>query len=142
MNLGRALGLSVALVGCASTCPSGPAPSIVGVWELRPAPNESYGLNSACHSFVEYRGDGTFVTRNGEMEIVGKYRMGTEEDGSLYYCESDMRGNGAKSCQGLTSDFVIGHTLAKRRASVDGDVLKLYSPLSKRFFAFDRRKDQ
>jgi hypothetical protein len=104
-------------------------------------PTNSYGLSASCRATVEYRADSTFLTRNGDMEIVGKYRLGAE-DGVLYLCEWGMRGNAGKSCQGLTSDFVISHAGAKRRAVIDGDVLTVYSLSSSTRFVFERRTGQ
>jgi hypothetical protein len=135
-----ALALAVILSGCASVCPSTGGPSIVGVWELKPSPSNSYGLTSSCRASVEYRPDGTFVTHNGEMEIIGRYQVGVE-DGVLYSCTWDMRGNGGRSCQGNTSDFVISNSRLKRRIAIEGNVLKTY--LSKdSYFLFERRAEQ
>jgi hypothetical protein len=124
------------IAGCVN-CPTGDAPTIVGTWQLKPQAADARSLNPTCESTVEYRADGTFLTRNGEMEITGRYSLGTEAD-TLYYCEWAMRGNGAKSCQGLTSDFVIAHTRPKRRAVVEGNALKLYSSAST-YFTLERK---
>ena len=141
MRTWGALAIVVVIAGCASTCPPGDAPAIVGTWELKPRPDDTLGLSPTCRSSVEYRRDGTFLTRNGDMEIVGRYSLGTEA-GVLYYCERDMRGNGGKSCQGFTSDFVITNSRPRRRAVLEGDVLRLYSPSSPSYFVLERRKDQ
>jgi len=127
---------ALAMAGCVAT--PHPGPSIVGVWELMPNPDESYGISSTCHSTVEYRADGTFLTRNGDMEIAGHYNVETEGE-STYYHEWDMRGNGRKSCQGLTSDFVIAHTRPKRRIVVESSLMKVYSLSSSTYFVFERR---
>jgi hypothetical protein len=97
---------AILIAGCTATCPRGDAPSIVGTWELKPIASDTSVLNPGCNSSVEYRRDGTFLTRNGDMEINGRYELGSE-NGTLYYCESTLRGNGGKSCQGFTADFVI-----------------------------------
>ena len=130
--------VAIAIVGCTSMCPSGVAPSIAGTWTVRPIQGESY---SNCRATVEYRSDGTFLTRNGDLEIVGHYALGTE-GGLLFYCEWDMRGNGLKSCQGLPSDFVIGHTKPKRRAALEGNVLRLYSTTLQSYFEYERQQEQ
>jgi hypothetical protein len=129
---------AVLIAGCAATCPRGNAPSIVGTWELKPIATDTLSLNPGCYSSVEYRSDGTFLTRNGDMEIIGRYELGSE-NGALYYCESDLRGNGGKSCQGFTSDFVIRNSRPKRSAILEGDVLKLYSS-SQSYFVLQRRR--
>jgi hypothetical protein len=141
MRTWGALAFVLVLSGCASTCPSSDAPLIVGLWELKPLPTNSYGLSASCRATVEYRADGTFLTRNGDMEIVGNYRLGAG-DGVSYLCEWGMRGNGGKSCQGVTSDFVISHAGTKRRAVIDGDVLTVYSLSSSTRFVFERRTGQ
>jgi len=128
------------IAGCA-TSPPGPVPSIAGVWELKPVPGNSYGLDSKCQSTVQYRDDGTFVTRNGAMEIIGHYNL-ANENGALYYHEWDMRGNGGKSCQGLTSEFVIAHTKPTRRVVLEGDTLNVYSLSSNVHFVFERRSER
>lgn len=134
------LALVVIASGCTSMCPSTAGPSIVGVWELKSSPSNSYGLSSTCRANVEYRRDGTFITRNGEMEIIGRYQVGVE-DGVLYSCIWDMRGNGGKSCQGNTSDFVISNSRPKRRMTVEGNTLRIYST-NDTYFLFERRTEQ
>jgi hypothetical protein len=117
--------------------------AIVGVWETEAIGRTgSDELTPLCRGTVEYRSDGSFLTLNGEMVITGHYGLFVR-DCETYYREWDMRGNGKKSCQGFTSDFIIEHSKPERRIVIEGKVMKRYmSPPSTNYFMSVRVRNQ
>lgn len=109
--------------------------AIVGVWETKEIGRTgSDEVTPLCRATVEFRSDGSFLTLNGEMVITGRYGI-FARDGETFYREWDMHGNGKKSCQGFTSDFVIEHTKPERRVVIEKETMKRYlSPPSTDYF--------
>jgi len=103
-------------------------PSILGTWSMKGIGKDgSADVMPGCAGTIEFRPDGTTAMTSGEQLLSGRYSVQAQGD-QLVLSQRDLKGNGGKNCQGLTTDFVIEHTVAEARMVVKGDSMKLYPP--------------
>ncbi|QJR10041.1 hypothetical protein DSM104443_01092 [Usitatibacter rugosus] len=104
-------------------------PSIVGLWAMKGIGKDSSPeVMPGCAGTIDFRPDGTTLMGSGEQSLTGRYFVQTQ-GGQLVLSQRDLKGNNGKNCQGLTTDFVIEHTVADARMVLKGDSMKLYPPV-------------
>lgn len=111
-----------AATSSASAQAAGPqsALAVVGVWRII-LPS---GAPTACNEMsIEFRGDGTMLTRSGALLATNTYSLLRKADGWLLVMGYPHT-NGQPNCQGLPADFVVQNFVAREYVKIAGDTLR------------------
>ena len=96
------------------------AAPVVGVWRIL-VPSDA---PPSCRDMsVEFRGDGTMLTKSGALVATETYSLVHKERGWLLVMDNP-RTNGQPNCQGLPAEFVLKHLVLREYVEVVGDTLR------------------
>src|SRR3989442_7445839 len=83
--------------------------AIVGVWWIV-VPSDA---PPSCRDVsIEFRGDGTMLTKSGALVATNTYSLAHKKGGWLLVMDNP-RTNGQPNCQGLPADFVVQHLVRR-----------------------------
>lgn len=94
--------------------------AVVGVWRIVVPSDAPPSCNDIS---IEFRGDGTMLTKSGPLVATNTYRLVRKESGLLLVMDNP-RTNGQPNCQGLPAEFVVEHLVLREYVQVAGDTLR------------------
>ena len=104
------------------------APGLIGVWRMVVPPSLESG---PCHdASVEFKTDGTLLTRSGALVLTADYSATPKGDGFLVV-ERSLRSNGQPNCQGVPAGYFVDHFVHRAYFESRGDTLHKYADESR-----------
>ena len=98
------------------------APAFVGRWRPASFPVEAPAL--CREASLEFRGDGTVLSRSGNQVLTAKYA--TQERGSGFVLLlRDLTINDQPNCQGFSPQYVLDNHVSQLYVEVVGDTAKI-----------------
>lgn len=119
----------VALLLCTGTSSAQTsAQGLIGMWRMVVPPSLESG---PCHdASVEFKIDGTLLTRSGPLVLTADYSATPKGDGFVVL-ERNLRSNGQPNCQGVPAGYFVDHFVHSAYFESRGDTLHKYADASR-----------